>query len=224
MCEAALSLGSSEVMTRSNSHPSPERLLNYALGELPAGPALTLRSHIDDCATCRAIVEAREEIEGRLMVDSPEATLRTDALAAVLSRIGEPTPASADGGKDFEDIKLPAALAEISFAPRRRLGPDIWVAHIATPCPEGWLTYLLKAPASSKFPNHGHLGPEFISLLDGAYSDTSEHLAGDFMENGPGFEHVMEVSKAGPCLCLISTYGPIPWMPADISVGRTLGV
>ena len=224
MGQAALPLSSSKVMTRSNFHPSPERLLNYALGELPAGPALTLRSHIDGCTTCRAVVEAREEIEGRLMVESPGAALRPDALAAVLGRIGEPTPASAGVGKDFEGIKLPSAVMGVSFARRRRLGPDFWVAHFATPRPEGWLTYLLRAPAGSKFPNHGHVGAEFISLLDGAYSDTREHVAGDFVENGPGFEHVMEVTQAGPCLCLISTYGPIPWMPADVAIGKILGV
>lgn len=212
-------------MTRSIFHPSSEHLLDYALGELPMGPMLTLQSHIEGCASCRAVVEAREEVEGRLMAESQEAALRPDSLAAVLSRIvGAPTSDPTDLSKDFEDINLPSALADVPFAPRRRLGPDIWVAHVDPPSPDGWLTYLLRAPPGAKFPSHDHVGREFISLLEGAYTDAREHVAGDFAENGPGFEHAMEISQAGPCICLISTFGRIPWMSKDSAVGRILGV
>lgn len=210
-------------MTKSIFHPSQQLLLQLAAGDLPLGPSLTLRSHVDSCPTCRAVVEVREEVEGRRLAEAPDVALRPDALAVALDRIAaDRAPTAPPQG--LGDTRIPRALAETTFAERRFLSPDTWVAHVISPATLGWLTYLLHAPAGAKFPNHGHSGPEFISLLEGEYSDTREHLAGDFAENGPGFEHVMTISSARPCLCLISTLGPIPLRPADRALGEILGV
>jgi putative transcriptional regulator len=209
-------------MTKAIFHPSQRLLVELAAGALPLGPGLTVRAHADGCPSCRAIIEAREELEGRRLAETPDAPLRPGALAVALSRIADSTASTTPHG--LGDTRIPQALADVTFAERRFLNPDTWVAHVIAPETDGWLTYLLHAPAGAQFPSHDHSGPEFICLLEGDYSDTRQHMAGDFADNGPGFEHVMAISPAGPCLCLISTLGPIPWRRANRALGTILGV
>ncbi|MDB5458914.1 MAG: anti-ECFsigma factor, ChrR, partial [Caulobacteraceae bacterium] len=105
-------------------------------------------------------------------------------------------------------IALPAALGRRGLGARRWLGPGLWVAPVRSNRPDGWRTYLLRAPPRLKLPRHGHNGPEFAAVLQGAFRDeTGLYRPGDFAESGEELEHHPRVEDDGPCVCLVSGHG-----------------
>ena len=194
-------------------HPSEAVLADYAAGALADGPSLVVSAHLERCPRCRAEVRLYEGVGGALMADLPPSQMHDDALALALARIERPAPpprASTPVRMGPEALDLPRALARRGVGPRRFVAPGIWVAPVPSSHPDGWRTYLLRAPAGAEVPHHDHHGPEFTVLLRGAYvDDTVRYGEGDFTESGPGREHHPQAEPDGPCICLISGQGGI---------------
>jgi putative transcriptional regulator len=194
-------------------HPSEVVLAGYASGALADGPSLTVSAHLDQCAACRGRVRLFEQVGGALLADGPEAAMADDALALALARIERPEPisgAQAPVPPPPAGVILSSALARRGVGPRRWVGPGIWVAPVPSKRPDGWRTYLLRMPPGVKAPYHGHNGPEFTTVLQGAFRDeTSLYRPGDFAESGEGLEHHPAVEGDAPCLCLISGQGGV---------------
>ena len=194
-------------------HPSEVVLAGYASGALADGPSLTVSAHLDRCPACRAGVRAFEAVGGALLADTEEAAMADDALALALARIERPQAAAPPAPPPqtmIDGFVLPNALARRGVGPRRWVGPGIWVAPIKSNSPDGWRTYLLRAPPRVEVPHHGHNGPEFTTVIAGAFrEDDGLYRAGDFAESGAGLEHHPAIEGDAPCLCLISGAGGV---------------
>ena len=194
-------------------HPSESVLADYVAGTLADGPGLVVSAHLERCPHCRAQTQLLEQVGGALISELEPALMHDDALALALARIERPAPAAQAAPAPRigpEALKLPKALARRGVGARRFLAPGIWVAPIPSRQPDGWRTYLLRAPAGMAVFDHDHHGPEYTTLLRGAYhDDTGLYGEGDFAESGPGHNHHPTAELDGPCICLISGYGGV---------------
>jgi putative transcriptional regulator len=207
-----------------DGHPSTTVLAQYAAGALPLAPALVVNAHLGQCATCRGRVGDLEEAEGRLLASLPNAALADDAFEQVLARLPtRPQPLRLTR-RAIGDVPLPVAVARAGLSPRRYLTPEFWVAPVRASRADGWRAYVLRAPAGWKIPRHLHRGPEFISVLMGAFQDGRRHAAGDFAENLTNHEHELQVTAEGPCACLIAARGGARWRGLAGAITPLLGV
>jgi putative transcriptional regulator len=193
-------------------HPTEVVLAGYATGALADGPSLAVSAHLDHCAVCRGRVRLFEQVGGALLADTPQAVMADDALALALARIERPeTPrAQAPTPRLPAGVVLTSARARRGVGTRRWVGPGIWVAPVPSNHADGWRTYLLCVPPGVAVPHHGHNGPEFTTVLQGAFSDeTGLYRPGDFAESGEGLEHHPAVEGDAPCVCLISGQGGV---------------
>jgi putative transcriptional regulator len=192
-------------------HPTEVVLAGYASGGLADGPSLVVSAHLDRCPACRARVGLFEEVGGALLADTEATAMEPDALALALARIERPVPAPKAVPPTPAPPKgatLPSALARRGVGSRRWIGPGVWVAPVRSNTADGWRTYLLRAPRGVAVPHHGHHGPEFTVVLQGAFIDAGVvYGPGDFAESGEELEHHPAVQGDQACLCLISGHG-----------------
>lgn len=197
----------------SASHPSDQLLASHASGWIAWPADLCVRVHLETCADCRRAVAAREESEAAFVESLPDAPMAPEKLAALVARLEAAAVAPAAGAKRrrLGDLALPRALTQVGIRPRRWVRPGLWIAQIAGGDPNGWRTYLLRAPAGQRLPGHSHSGPELICVLQGAFHDGRVRRAGDFVENPRHSSHRLTVTRDGPCACLIASKGPLIW-------------
>ena len=208
-------------------HPSAELITGFAVGDLPLGPSLAVRLHVEVCEDCQSAVRRIEEAEGRLLQSLPGARLQAGALQRALDQV-DASPAAAAPGSMVSNlppgIQASPALARIGLGPPVHLTPDAWVAHLDAPRVGGWRTYLFCAPAETTLPPHDHLGVELIVVLEGGFHDGRHFVEGDFVENRPGFVHTMQVASAGRLVALISSGDAIAWRPEHREIGARLDI
>jgi putative transcriptional regulator len=192
------------------SHPSNELLAAYTSGTLPTAPGLVVACHLDLCSDCSAMVRRLEEVGGALLCDAPSAELSAGAVDKALAILEEPPPVSPATAAPRAS-GLPPPLARARVGPRRWFGPGRWIAAVRTAPADHWRTFLLRAPLGAAIPSHGHGGPEYVCVLEGAFQNGGVHVRGDFLENPDDHEHRLHVTSGGPCLCVIATQGPLKW-------------
>lgn len=209
----------------SETHPQASLLAAYASGAVPLAPALTIRCHLTTCAACRAKVALMEEAEGQLLDSLPPTPMSVGALDRVMDRLAAEAPEpAARPGELLGDVLLPPAIAEVGVAPRRWMGPGLWTAHLRLQPQDNWRAFILRAPAGQKIPQHRHVGHEFITVLQGAFSDGVCYGPGDFVESGPDSRHTQQVTPEGPCACLVVVQGQIEWRGMGRLVTPMLGI
>ncbi len=153
-----------------------------------------------------------EAVGGALIDDMLPAAMASQALDLALARIERPysEPAAAPARRAPDGSRLPTALLRRKIGARRWVMPGMWVAQVHSHAPDGWRTYLLRASGGASLLEHGHNGPEFTTVLQGAFSDaTGRYGAGDFAEADAGFDHRPRAEPEGPCLCLITSQGGV---------------
>jgi putative transcriptional regulator len=201
-------------------------LASFATGGLPPAPSITVSAHVEACGECRKRVCAFEEAEGRFLLASEPAPLAPDALGRLLAQI-DLDPAAERRPRvnaQLADIRIPEAAARTGFGPRRWLRPGLWVAPIRGTPLDGWQTFLLRVPARTTIPTHGHSGGELVAVLAGAFQDGRTYAAGDFAEDVRGSDHHPKVASDGPCACLISLQGRVQWRGWAKLIGPVLGI
>lgn len=193
-------------------HPSEAVLAEYASGALADGPSLVVSAHLERCSSCRKATRLFEAVGGELLEEIAPAELRGDALALALARIERPVepakPVAPRPGP--EGLVLPRALAARGVGRRRFVAPGVWIAPVPSNSPDGWRTYLLRAPSGVAVPHHGHNGAEYTVILRGAFADGGDHFnLGDFAARDARDAHHPEAEGPDPCICLISGQGGI---------------
>jgi putative transcriptional regulator len=195
-------------------HPSPDRLLEHAAGQLPPGQDLVIAAHVAACEACRAEVRRNETLGGVLIEDAEPAAMGEDAVQRTLAKIerrAEPDGSRVDVPADWIAFSSPAV--ERAWASRRWAAPGVWVAPIFRG-PGRSSTYLLRVAGGMSVPFHRHQGAEFTTVLKGAFNDRGDSFRpGDFAEIYDEVSHKPAVTADDECVCLISTDAPL--VPLD---------
>ncbi|MBU2882435.1 ChrR family anti-sigma-E factor [Psychrosphaera sp. B3R10] len=201
-----------------NHHPSLDILQSYVKAELPASITVAVSLHVDMCATCKAIVDAKTAevadvelatqdnvTDGEFETQMPSGTEPELDLENMLNAITqddslarmEPT-----AQKFFEagnkTLPIPRALSNINFGDWLNLGK---LSRSRMEIPDGNLrSSMLYIGAGGEVPHHTHNGFEITLILDGSFTDEmGSYGVGDFMWlNG---EHKHQPETVEGCLC-----------------------
>ncbi len=212
-------------------HPEDALMLAYAAGQLPAGPAVVVASHIERCPHCCQRLQAFEAWGGALLETAEPAVLQPEALARTLAAIeaqdASPrpprvaSPARAPRPALPPGVRWPQALRGCTVAPWRWVGPGMHWSRVTVPhAPESNL-FLLRMAAGKKLPVHSHSDLEMTQVLYGSFHDGRQHYgAGDFDGADDTVHHQPVVSGDGVCICLASVQGSL--LPAG-RIARVIG-
>jgi putative transcriptional regulator len=181
-------------------HPSDEILTAYAGGALDPGFGLVVGAHVEACAQCRSRIGVFEAASGAALEELPTSEIGAEALASVMARLGEPTPASTPDTRPL--------IERLSLKRRKWVAPGVWVAGVNTPHAPNNRVYLLSVAAGGLTARHRHSGAEFCTVLRGAYRDElGLFAAGDFAAADSELNHQPVVEGDETCVCLFATEG-----------------
>lgn len=217
-------------------HPEDALMLAHAAGQLPAGPAIVVASHIEHCPHCLQRLQAFEALGGALLETIEPATPQPDALARTLAAIDaqatppRPTtaadPARAGRPPLPPGVRWPQALRGCAVAPWRWVGPGMHWSRVTVPHDPDSNLFLLRMASGRKLPVHSHSELEMTQVLYGSFHDGRQHYgAGDFDGADDTVHHQPVVSGDGVCICLASVQGNL--LPAGRiarAIGRLVGL
>lgn len=204
-------------------HATDETLMRYAAGQLPAGPAMVVATHLAGCPACHARVAGFEAVGGALLEEIEPVPMAPDAFAAALRVIDaeEATPPVAPlpiappsvarrrmPGMLPGDIPLPEPLRACEIGPWRWIGFGVRASAVKLPHDPSARLTLLRVGPGRKLPEHGHFGTEFTQVLVGSFADGyGRYLPGDLSEMDSQVEHQPVVDPDGECICLAALEG-----------------
>ena len=203
-------------MTKIKHHLTDALLMGYAAGTLPEAFNLVVATHISMCDTCRAALAEYEALGGEVMLDASPAEMAEDALEATLARIANSAPAA--------EISVPAPVqrrggifpgplqdyvgGDLSKVKWRKVGGG--VSQAILPSSRDASVRLLRIPAGSAVPDHGHRGTELTLVLQGAFVDeTDRFAAGDVEVANEDLYHTPVAEAGEDCICLAATDAPL---------------
>ena len=200
-------------MTQIKHHLTEPLLMGYAAGTLPEAFNLVVATHITMCDECRAALAEYDAVGGAVMMDSAPVDVAEDALAATLAMI--------DGGKFAEqpapvrtkDSIFPGPLqdyitGDIDNLKWRKVGGG--VSQLVLETSKDASVRLLRIPAGTAVPDHGHRGMELTLVLQGAFTDEEDRFgAGDLEVANEDLHHTPVAEEGMDCICLAATDAPL---------------
>ncbi len=216
-------------MKQFNSHTLDDGwMLDAASGAAPRAVRVLAACQSAIRADVHARYNAAETAFGALLETSPTATLSSNALDAVLSRISD-EPEARDVDAVRHDPVMPAALQReihrsLHKTWRRRIGghSEIVLDSLSEP---GVKARLLSIPPGKGAPEHGHEGEEITLVLSGSFHDGRDRFArGDACHAGPNLVHTPRVDSEETCICFAVELGELkPTHPALAWASRVFG-
>lgn len=193
------------------------RLPDLLIGSIAAPERAAIEAHLDVCPTC---AERWRELAGAaasLSLAPAEAAPRPDLRARIfgslehLNRFSRFAPIVAEL-VDVPLVRARRALFALSRVHEWAEGP--WPGMRVHPAPlgsgrAGMAIFTCFAPDAS-LPRHRHLGPEVVTVFEGAFEDSDGRVVGpgDVLRKEPGSSHAIVRMLGGiPCLALIVTEG-----------------
>ncbi|WP_205960451.1 transcriptional regulator [Ramlibacter henchirensis] len=153
-------------------HPEDEFLLLLAAGHLPAGQAVVVAAHVEECAQCGARLRTLQAVGGALLQNAEPHPLSPDSLAATLHRIADvpPEPARAPATPAPPPaatwlpagVIWPASLRGCKVTPWRRIGPGRRFSRVQLPQDPEAALFLLRG---RNLPRHRHSQLELTQVL-----------------------------------------------------------
>lgn len=218
-------------------HPDDALLLAHAAGNLPAGAAIVVESHLETCPACCERLHSLQAVGGVLLDDIAPVEMLPDALGRALARIdGAPdgparpsAPAAllAAGAAPARRPDLPAgarwprALDGCAVSPWRWLAPGIRWSRVTVPHDRRANVFLLRIGAGKRLPQHTHSELELTQVLHGSFGDgRSQYGPGDFDGADDAILHQPVADPAGECICLSSVEGRVVFQGV---FARTIG-
>lgn len=204
-------------------HLTTPLLMGYAAGTLPEAFNLIVATHISLCDDCRAAMAEYDAIGGETMLDAGVVPMSADAFADTLALIAK---------GDTEAVKLrrvgpyPGPLA--AYMPEgekwRKIGGG--VSQMVLHTGDRATLRLLKIPAGTAVPDHGHKGTELTLVLQGAFVDEEDRFAVGDIEVANEDMHHTPVAEAGlDCICLSATDAPLAFRGFIPRIaGRIMGI
>ncbi|MEE2745347.1 MAG: ChrR family anti-sigma-E factor [Pseudomonadota bacterium] len=193
-------------------HPRDDLILSYSAGGLGESWSLAIAAHLALCPVCRDDVSLAEEIGGVLLEDAkvdPAHTLDWDEILDRLDDVGSDLPHD----KKFSDSMFPHPLRDYigvgkEQIPWRMIGDGVGQHLIETG--DSGQARLLKIPAGTALPEHGHSGRELTLVLSGSYKDGVEKFArGDMGDVDQNSVHRPIAGSEGECITLVVTDSPV---------------
>lgn len=193
-------------------HLTDDLLMAYSAGALPEAFNVVVATHISLCDECRARLASFDAIGGDLVDNADAAELAEDSLAAVMAMIEAtpdapvevPTPRTGLFPAPLQDY-VAGSLDDIKW---RKIGGGVCQAVL--PTSKDATVRLLKIPAGTAVPDHGHRGTELTLVLQGAFKDEHDRFgAGDIEVANEDMHHTPVAEDGMDCICLSATDAPL---------------
>ena len=187
--------------------------MGYAAGTLPEAFNLVVATHITMCDTCRAALAEYDALGGEVMMDSDPADVAEDALAATMAMIDGGTVAEKPAPARMQNSVFPGPLqdyvsGDIDSLKWRKVGGG--VSQLVLKTSSDASVRLLRIPAGTAVPDHGHHGTELTLVLQGAFMDDEDRFGTGDVEIANEDMHHTPVAEAGmDCICLAATDAPL---------------
>lgn len=196
--------------------PSLESLVaQYASGELGFGMSVLMASFITLSPAARQQLSTLEQLNGVLLDEAEEATMRDTALDEIMGRLDEKQDETAICAKDaLLNGDLPTPLREILDRP---IEDEKWrfaypgVRHVKLPVGDsGETVKLLKIKPGKAAPRHTHSGIEATLVLRGAFRDGNRlYERGELALADQHIQHRPRAEGDEDCICLAVTDGAL---------------
>ncbi len=200
-------------MTNIKHHLTEPLLMGYAAGTLPEAFNLVVATHITMCDTCRAALAEYEAVGGEVMLDSDPVDIAEDALAATMAMIDDGVMVERTPPKRRADPVLPGPLqdyvsGDIDSLKWRKVGGG--VSQLVLNTSKDASVRLLRIPAGTALPDHGHHCTELTLVLQGAFTDEDDRFAaGDVEVANEDLHHTPVAADGVDCICLAATDAPL---------------
>ena len=196
-------------------HLTDDLLMGYAAGALPEAFSLVVAAHVSMCDECRARLWAFDTLGGALLEGASPDGMSQDSLGQTLARIKsnpEAGPAAPERRVVTTGV-FPAPLrdyvgGDLADVRWRPVGMGVKQAILHTA--RSATARLLYIPAGAAVPDHGHRGTELTLVLQGAFSDETDHFgAGDIEIANEDLNHTPVAGIEADCICLAATDAPL---------------
>jgi len=187
--------------------------MGYAAGTLPEAFNLVVATHITMCDTCRAALAEYEAVGGEVMLDSDPIDVAEDALTATLAMIEnggvvEKIAPKRDAASVFPGPLQDYIKGDVDSLKWRKVGGG--VSQLVLKTSKDASVRLLRIPAGTAVPDHGHHGTELTLVLQGAFTDEEDRFgAGDVEVANEDMHHTPVAEEGLDCICLAATDAPL---------------
>ncbi len=199
-------------MAEIHHHLTDALLLGYSSGSLPEAFSLVVATHISYCDGCRARLGAFDAVGGSVLANTDAAPMDAASLDTALAAIRNGEETSRTIESQVADDAMPAPLSDyigpLASVRWRRIGGGVSQAMVPT---GGAATArLLRIPAGTAVPDHGHSGTELTLVLQGAFHDGHARFGPGDIEVADADMHHRPVADTGAvCICLAATDAPL---------------
>ncbi len=200
-------------MRQIKHHLTEPLLMGYAAGTLPEAFNLVVATHITMCDTCRAALAEYEAVGGEVMLKSDPVDVAEDALAATMALIDSGAVAEKPAPVRVQSSIFPGPLqdyvsGDIDSLKWRKVGGGVSQLVLQTSSEAS--VRLLRIPAGTAVPDHGHHGTELTLVLQGAFTDAEDRFgAGDVEVANEDLHHTPVAEEGVDCICLAATDAPL---------------
>ncbi|WP_411892517.1 ChrR family anti-sigma-E factor [Yoonia sp. SDW83-1] len=200
-------------MKQIKHHLTEPLLMGYAAGTLPEAFNLVVATHISMCDDCRAALAEYEAVGGEVMVDVDPIDVAEDALAATMAMIESGTLTEKPAPARVKNSIFPGPLqdyvqGDLDSLKWRKVGGG--VSQMILPTSKDASVRLLRIPAGTAVPDHGHRGTELTLVLQGAFVDDEDRFAaGDVEVANEDLQHTPVAEEGMDCICLAATDAPL---------------
>ena len=194
-------------------HLTDDLLMGYSAGALPEAFNVVVATHISLCDECRARLGGFDAVGGSVMENEDGVAMSDDSLAAVMAMIGATpdTPVAVPTPRTSSIFPTPLqeyVNGSLDGVKWRKIGGG--VSQAILPTSKDATVRLLKIPAGTAVPDHGHRGTELTLVLQGAFKDEHDRFcAGDIEVANEDMHHTPVAEDGLDCICLSATDAPL---------------
>ncbi len=200
-------------MKQIKHHLTEPLLMGYAAGTLPEAFNLVVATHITMCDDCRAALAGYDAVGGEIMLSNDAVTVAEDALAATMAMIDSGFGAENPAPVRTQNTVFPGPLqdyvkGDLDNLKWRKVGGG--VSQMVLKTSRDASVRLLRIPAGTAMPDHGHRGTELTLVLQGAFMDEHDRFGAGDVEVANEDMHHTPVAEAGmDCICLAASDAPL---------------
>jgi putative transcriptional regulator len=200
-------------MTTIKHHLTDDLLMGYSAGALPEAFNVVVATHISLCDECRARLASFDAVCGAVVESADTVAMGAGSLAAVMAMMNAAPDAIIEAPAPRTSSIFPTPLLEyvtgsIDDVKWRKIGGGVSQAILTTS--KDATVRLLRIPAGTAVPDHGHRGTELTLVLQGAFKDEVDRFGkGDIEVANEDLQHTPVAEDGMDCICLAATDAPL---------------